>query len=251
MGLVIADETISQGLAGHHLHLGVEGGANRQPALVKLLAAVALFKVATNLLGEEAGSDGVWRERAGIDGQGLTLGLVAVGLADVAILDHAVDDEQLLDLAVEGLFARQQEVLGDLLGDGRGALRPLALVTLHVIQAGAQDALGVHAAMLVEILVLGRQERRHDDLRYRLDRNEHPALGRIFGKQRAVAGMDAGHHRRLVVGELRIVRKVPGIFPHHEAGTSRPHEEHNGTGREHDADQAKDVPHRKPRRFSG
>jgi hypothetical protein len=56
--------------------------------------------------------------------------------------------------------------------------------------------------MLVEILVLGRQERVDDELWHRLDRQIEPALLGILAEQRAVGGMHARHHRRLVILEL-------------------------------------------------
>ena len=46
------DEPVGQRLARQHLHLGVERGAHRQPALVELLLAVVLVDVAAHLFGE-------------------------------------------------------------------------------------------------------------------------------------------------------------------------------------------------------
>ena len=58
-----------------------------------------------------------------------------------------------------GLVARQKEVLGHLLGDGRGADHAAAgLRAAQIGDGGAQDALNVEAAMLIEILVLGGDE---------------------------------------------------------------------------------------------
>ncbi len=66
----------------------------------------------------------------------------------------------------------------------------------------------VEAAVLVEALVLGRKERSDDALRNRVDRHEDAPLARIFRDQRAVMRMDAGHDRRLVLGEALVVRQV-------------------------------------------
>ena len=63
---------------------------------------------------------------------------------------------------------------------------PCCLPRLGVGQRGAHDALGVDAAVLVEVLVLGRQEGADHDLRHRLDRQVEPALAGVFGEQRAV-----------------------------------------------------------------
>ena len=101
-----------------------------------------------------------------------------------------------LILRVERQLVGQQEVLGDLLGDGRGALRtPPAAVLLHEQHRGARDAGEVDAAVLVEILVLGGDEGIDDKLGHGLDRNVEPPLARVFGEQRSVGGVHPRHHR--------------------------------------------------------
>ena len=62
--------------------------------------------------------------------------------------------------------------------------------------------------MLVEILVLGGEEGRLDQVGDRLDRQIEAALARILGDQLAVGGMDARHHRRLVLRQAVVVRQV-------------------------------------------
>ena len=62
--------------------------------------------------------------------------------------------------------------------------------------------------MLVEILVLGGQKRLDDQLGHGLDRHVKPPFTGIFGNQRTVGSVDAGHHRGLVIGKLRVVRQV-------------------------------------------
>ena len=74
----------------------------------------------------------------------------------------------------------------------------------------AGDAVIVEAGVLVEILVLGREERRLDPVRDRLDRQVEPPLVGVFGDQLAVGGMDAGHDRRLVFGQHLVVRQILG-----------------------------------------
>jgi CDP-diglyceride synthetase len=57
--LVEIDEAVDHGLARQHLHLRIERGAHREPALVKLLLAVILEDVAAHLLGEIFGGESV------------------------------------------------------------------------------------------------------------------------------------------------------------------------------------------------
>ncbi len=169
--------------------------------------------------------------------------LVEVELEDLVLRVGRLDPERqqrLLDLAVVGLLGGEQEVLGDLLGDGRGAL-PLA--RLGVGQEGAHDPLGVDAAVLVEVLVLGRQEGRDDDLRHRLDRQVQPALAGVLGQQRAVRRVDAGHHRRLVIGERGVVGQVLAVLPVEVTAHRRAdHEQHRG-GAEQDPKETEDQTH--------
>ena len=118
---------------------------------------------------------------------------------------------------------RQQEVLGDLLGDRRGADRPPA--GAHVLEVGDQraaEAGDVDAGMVVEILVLGRQERRLDAVRHGLDRQIEAPLARELAHQRAVGGMDARRHRRLVAGQHFVVGQVLGQVADIDPDARRP-----------------------------
>src|SRR5262249_22612101 len=122
--------------------------------------------------------------------------------------------QRLLDLAREGELVCEQKILGDLLGDGGGALRPpAAAVLLYIEHRGAGDAGGINAAVLVEIFVLGGHECVDDEFRYRLDGDVKSPLARIFGKQRAVGCVHARHDRRLIVLQLGIVRKRLRVVP--------------------------------------
>src|SRR5262249_51649557 len=79
--------------------------------------------------------------------------------------------QRLLDLARERNLVGEKEVLGDLLGDRGGALRPLVRSeVLQVEPPGAGDAVEIKAGMLVEILVFGGNEGIDDELRHRLNR---------------------------------------------------------------------------------
>ena len=167
---------------------------------------------------------------------------VEIELEDLVLRIGALDlerQQRFLDLALERHFVAQKEVLRDLLGDGGGALRPPArAIALHVEDAGAEDAAEVEAVVLVEVLVLGRQERVDHHLRHRLDRNVEPALGGVLSHQRPIAGVHAGHHRRFVVLKLRIVRQVLGEMPEHAGDGADAHQEHDGPGRKHEAAEA-------------
>ena len=117
---------------------------------------------------------------------------------------HAQQD--FANLAVERALVVEQEVLGDLLGDRRGALDVLGALQEHI--GGAKNALGIETAVDVEILVLGGNERLLDQRRDRRRRQVETPLARVFGEQAAVAGVDPGHHRRLVILKLGVVGKV-------------------------------------------
>ena len=115
-----------------------------------------------------------------------------------------------LDLAGERHFVGQKKVLRDLLGNSGGALRtPVRAIILGVEHGRARHAGKVDPAVLVEILVLRRQERVDHHFRDRLDWQIQSAFLGIFAEQRAVRSMDARHHWRLIILKLRIIRQVP------------------------------------------
>ncbi len=64
------------------------------------------------------------------------------------------------------------------------------------------------------------------------DRHEHPPLGRVFGEQPAVAGVDARHDRRLVMRQLLVIRQVTPKIPDRQPG-----EDAAGDRHKHDADE--------------
>jgi hypothetical protein len=148
------------------------------------------------------------------------------------VLD-AEGEDGFLDFAGYGHLVGQQEVLGDLLGDRRGANRPPVPGQIRHIghdRAGNRDEVHarvavedragnrdeVHARVAVEVLVLGRQEGVDHAPRDRLDRHVDALLGGVFDQQPAVAGVQAGDGRRFVVGELPVVRQVPPIVIEYE-----------------------------------
>ena len=84
------------------------------------------------------------------------------------------------DLALDRHFVGEQEVLRHLLGDGRGAGRAALLAErAQVHHRRARDTDDVDAGVLIEILVLGRQERLHHALGDRAHRHEDALRRRI------------------------------------------------------------------------
>jgi hypothetical protein len=101
---------------------------------------------------------------------------------------------------------------------------------------GATEAHQVDAGMLVEILVLSREKRSLDAVRHGLDRQVKPAFAREFAHQRAVRGMHAGRHRRLVVGEHFVVRQVLRQMANVEGRAPRDEQSHRRGDAEEIAD---------------
>ena len=153
-------------------------------------------------------------------------------------------EQRFLDLAGERHLVGQKEVLGDLLRDRGRALRAAAGAEILQIQhAGARDALEIEPAMLVEILVLGRDEGVDHHLRHRLDRQIQSALLGVFGEQRAVGRVHARHHRRFVILQLRIIRQVLGVMPHHSGDAGDADQEQDRPGREQKPEEAQKQLH--------
>ena len=176
------------------------------------------------------------RGRGDAVGAETEIDFVEIQFEDLVFRIRALDPHRqqgFLDLARKRYLVGQEEVLRHLLGDGGGALRPaVGAVILCIEDRGARHAGIVDAAMLVEVLVLGRQERVDDQLRNRLDRQIQPAFLGIFAEQRAVGSVHARHHRRLVILKLRIVRQVLGEMPDQPGRGSDAHQEHHGSGGE-------------------
>jgi hypothetical protein len=70
--------------------------------------------------------------------------------------------------------------------------------------------------MAVEAFVLGGEEGADHPLGDRADGQEDALLDRIFGQEPPVARQHAGHHRRIVFGELGIIRQVGRIALDHQ-----------------------------------
>ena len=76
-------------------------------------------------------------------------------------------------------------------------VRPDRMAEAHEIDPG----------MGIEGLVLSREERVLDELGDGADRHEDPFFGRVFGQEPPVARQHARHRRRIVIGQLPVVRK--------------------------------------------
>ena len=118
--------------------------------------------------------------------------------------------DHLADLAVIGEVLADQEVLHDLLGDGRAALRPPGLC--QVADEGADQAAFVDTFVPVEALVLGRQERLLDMLRDVGERHPLPALVLLehLGEAFALAVEHHARARQLEALELGVIGQIGG-----------------------------------------
>ena len=152
-------------------------------------------------------------------------------------LFEADRDQRLAELAVEGDVGGEQEILGDLLGDGGGANETTVAQHIDdVVVDGAHDAHRIDAAMGIEILVLGREERGDNARRNGGNRHVEAPLARELANKLTVAGMDTGHDGRFVIGKPGVVGKILVQAPDHIAAghqrTDSQHQKNTGNDRE-------------------
>ena len=143
---------------------------------------------------------------------GAEIDLVQINFEDAflaqLVLD-AVGEQRLLDLARDRDLVAEQEMPHDLLGDRRGADRPLAaLKTRDVGDRGAEDGNRVDPVMRIEIAVLGGQNRLDQCPRHLADRHDDAVFAGEFGHEPAVAGIHLGAGRRHIGGKLLMVRQI-------------------------------------------
>jgi hypothetical protein len=99
-------------------------------------------------------------QRRGVDAEGAAaeIGTVEVELEDFVLGEPRLQpqrEEGFVDLALDSALVRQEQVLGELLGDGGPALHHAA--GLGIGHQRADGAVEVDAEMLVEAPILGRQ----------------------------------------------------------------------------------------------
>ncbi len=162
--------------------------------------------------------------------------LIEIELEDAVLRQRLLDaqrQQRLLDLAIERDLARQQEVLGDLLGDRRCADRAAVRAdALEIGERGTHDRGQVDPGMGVEVLVLGGEKGVDDARRDRGKRHEDAPLAGILGEKPSVAGMDARDDRRFVIRKLLIVGQIAAEMPVGKPG--QPSAEHGENHPHHD-----------------
>jgi hypothetical protein len=135
--------------------------------------------------------------------------LVQIEFKDLLLVERllqAVGENGVLQLAADGGVVGQEDVLGHLLGDGGAAFQPAPTNGVEqVLGHGAHNAAGVHAAVLEEAVVLGRQEGLGQLGRDVVIGDEDPALAAELADQGAVPGIGPRG------GGRAVVHQVPGV----------------------------------------
>ena len=110
-------------------------------------------------------------------------------------------EHRLLELAVEAPVRREEEHLGQLLGDGAAALHDAAAA--EVLVDRARDAHRIHAEVRVEARVLGGDDGLAERRGHLGERHEDAALDVELGDQLVVLVVDLGADAGLEALELR------------------------------------------------
>jgi len=122
--------------------------------------------------------------------------VVHVQLEDLVLAELAFNlqgQQNLVDLAGEGLLCGQVEVAGHLHGDGG---RTLATGVAHVGQTGPQDADVVHAMVFIEARIFDGQDGVAHHGRDLVDAHIVALFLAKLADQRAISGVHPqGHHR--------------------------------------------------------
>ena len=137
---------------------------------------------------------------------------------------HSKRQDCFFDFAINRNFIGKQEILCNLLGNGRGTnwSPPFAIIDNIGHNCPRQSA-QVNAKMIVKRFVFSRNKSVDHSERDCLNWHKKPLLTGILSQQRAVASMNAGDNRRFIIGKLLIVRKIFSIGPENpkDAGTSK------------------------------
>ena len=115
--------------------------------------------------------------------------------------------------------------------------------TLQLQENGANHAARVDPVMGVEILVFGRKKRLLDHWRNGAGRQEQAALIGDFGKQTAIACVNAAHYRRLVIFQLGKIRQILFKLPDHQCDHRRAKHEQDCAGRKQKSKKPGDHSH--------
>ena len=128
--------------------------------------------------------------------------LIGVELEDLILGEVFLDvhrEKNLVDLSRPAFFRREKYLLRKLLGESRRAFD--FLPGDEVFQAGAEDRFRIESAMVVEIGVLGGDDRLHERRSHVALGDHDPFLNRVLRERHSVAVVDAGDDRRLIVLE--------------------------------------------------
>ena len=97
--------------------------------------------------------------------------------------------------------------------------------------------------MIVEILILGRDECMLDQVRNFVSGKVKPSLARVFGKQTSVRRVHTRHNRRLVILQYSVIGEVLLVLPYDAGEDRRGGDEHQRARREYEADNPSDPAH--------
>ena len=136
--------------------------------------------------------------------------LVQIEGENVGLVQHAFDpagEDHLLQLAGDGIFVAEQDVLGDLLRDGRSAHRSFAGAELRrIVEHGIRGAGEVHPAMAEKGLVFRREKRLDQRLRKVVVLQLDAAFAGIGVNDLAIRTAHAGRQRCLVIEQRLGIR---------------------------------------------
>ena len=176
----------------------------------------------------------------GLGGGSDTIGILAkeyfvqIKLQDLVLAQGLFDPgrkDQLLDLALSGPVARQQEILHHLLGDGRCPAQILP-PRFHRLQGGCGHAPGIKSVMYIEILVLGRDKGLLDHIGNFLNRHKDAPLLREFVDDLTFARIDPADGRRGILRQPVGAGQIAAIHGENRADHQRREKGPQGHGAE-------------------